>query len=227
VKKGRNDMKKVTVLLLAGLLALSGCGESRPADETVPEETAQSAKEEEKETEQAVTPEEETVDDPTWEALESLGMVETENGLFYVSITLPAEMAGTEVTQESIDANAGETYTSGKLNEDGSVTYKMTKAQHKAMLEQLSKTIDDALKEMSESGEYAISEVTHNDDFTSFDVKLTGDDLGFAEGFMTIAFYMYGGMYSIFTGKKKDIMVNFYNASGELINSASSANAGE
>ncbi len=57
--------------------------------------------------------EEDSIDDSAWDELESLGKIETENGLFYVSITLPAEFIGSDAAQESIDADAGETYTSG------------------------------------------------------------------------------------------------------------------
>ena len=70
---------------------------------------------------------EELSDDSAWEQLESLGKIVTENGIFYVYITLPAELINRDITQESIDAEAGEAYTSGMLNEDGSVTYKLTK----------------------------------------------------------------------------------------------------
>ena len=58
--------------------------------------------------------------------LSKIGDIEVENGILTVSITLPAEyMEG--VTQEQLDAGKGTTYQSATLNDDGSVTYKMTK----------------------------------------------------------------------------------------------------
>lgn len=171
--------------------------------------------------------EEESVDDSAWDELKSLGKIETENGLFYVSITMPAEFAGSEITQESIDANAGEMYTSGKLNDDGSVTYKMTKKQHKAMLDNITQSIDEGLQEMVDSSDYAFTKITHNDDFTVFDAYLSTEEVGVTEGFMAMGLYMYGGMYGLFTGHQADnIAVNYYSSSGTLISTANSSAMG-
>ena len=220
-------MKKMLNALLAAVLSISICGCSSDSAEEENETADPAAQiEEEPEEKETVVQEEELIDDPAWETLNSLGKVETENGLFFVTVTLPADLAGDDITQESIDAAAGETYTSGKLNDDGSVTYKMTKRQHKNMLDTLRAGLDETLKEMCESDEYAFSQITHNDDFTSFDVKLTTEELGLSESFMVMAFYMYGGMYSIFTGKQSDVIVNFYSADGQLIETANSANIG-
>lgn len=215
-------MRRILNSLLAAMMMISlwGCSSAKPAEEPADEKPVSETVPEESEEPAA---EEETVDDPAWDELESLGKIETENGLFFVSITLPADFVGEEVSQESIDANAGTNYTSGKLNEDGSVTYRMTKAQHRAMLDSISHSIEDSLKEMTESDDYAFKEITHNDDFTSFDVTLTTEELGITESFMVMAFYMYGGMYSIFTGKQKDITVNYYSSNGDLLNTGSSA----
>jgi len=221
-------MEKLLNALMALFLSIAVCGCSS-ADTAVTEQKEEPVTEaqEEPEKEETVTQEEDMIDDPAWDTFESLGQVETENGLFFVTVTLPADLAGEEVTQESIDAGAGETYTSGKLNEDGSVTYRMTKRQHKNMLDTLASGMDEALKEMCESDDYAISEITHNNDFTEFDVKLTTEELGFAEGFLVLGLYMYGGMYSIFRGKQSDIKVNYYSSSGELLETANSADLGE
>lgn len=44
------------------------------------------------------------------------------------------------------------------------------------------------------------------------------------ESFLVMAFYMYGGMYSLFSGKEgENITVNYYSASGELIQTANSS----
>lgn len=229
VHEGRKIMTKLTNALLASFLAIAVCGCSS-AETAVSENSSDEPVTETQEADQqeeTVTQEEDMIDDPAWDTFESLGQVETENGLFFVSVTLPADLVGEDVTQESIDAGAGETYTSGTLNEDGSVTYKMTKRQHKNMLETLTESIDEALKEMCDSDDYAISEITHNNDFTEFDVKLTTEELGLAEGFLVLGLYMYGGMYSIFRGKQSDIKVNYYSASGELLETANSADLGE
>ena len=219
-------MKKAMNILLSAMMmaGLFGCaGNSAANEQPAAENTAEKTEEEKKE--DVVTQEEDAIDDPAWDALNSLGEVKTENGLLYVYITMPAELAGEEVTQEKLDEGAGTTYTSATLNEDGSVTYKMTKKQHKAMLDAMNASIDEALNEIVSSDDYAISEITHNADYTSFDIKLTTEELGITEGFMVLAFYMYGGMYSILAGKSSDITVNYFSSNGDLIYSANSAEA--
>jgi hypothetical protein len=171
--------------------------------------------------------EEEVIEDSAWDELESLGKIETENGLFYVTITMPAEFVGSDITQESIDANAGGMYTSGKLNDDGSVTYKMTKKQHKAMLDSIVQSIDEGLQEMVDSSDYAFTKITHNDDCTVFDAYLSTEEVGLAESFMVMGFYMYGGMYGLLFGHQADnIAVNYYSPSGNLISTANSSEMG-
>ena len=235
--------KRMTCIALAlcMLLSLCACGSSKapvsetptPATETGKETAAPSEPKEPTENTASdepadTTPEPESeddgVDNAAWDTLESMGKIETENGLFYVNITLPADFVGEDVTQESIDAKAGETYTSGKLNDDGSVTYKMTKKQHKAMLDGITESIETSLQDMVDSSDNAFTKIDHNSDFTSFDAHVSTEELGFAESFMVLGFYMYGGMYGIFTGKEVDnISVNFYSASGKLINTANSS----
>ena len=178
-------MKRVLRTFLSAVMTLSltACGTStgagsaaEPREETAAQETPVS--------------EEDQIVDEGWEQLESLGKVETENGLFFVRLTLPKEFVGEEITQEKLDAEAGIGYLSAKLNEDGSVTYKMTKKQHKTMLDEMVKSIDDALNQMVDSSDYSFAEITHNKDFTSYDVKLDTDEIGFAESFMTFGFFM-------------------------------------
>lgn len=82
------------------------------------------------------TGEQADTEDENMAALDALGKVETENGILTVSITIPADLVG-ETTQEDLDASKGELYQSALLNDDGSVTYKMTKKQHRAMLENI------------------------------------------------------------------------------------------
>jgi len=228
-------------LVICMMLALCACGGSKapateqaapaaPVQETVPSDNGSSVPADtqppEKQPEPAPEPTnpDDDVENDAWDQLESLGKIETENGLFYVSITMPADFVGDDITQETIDANAGESYTSGKLNDDGSVTYKMTKKQHKAMMDGIAESIEKSLQEMVDSPDYAFTKITHNSDFTSFDAYLSTEEVGLVEGFMVLGFYMYGGMYSIFTGQEVDnIAVNFYSASGKLLNTANSA----
>lgn len=188
-------------------------------DDAEPEESeSEAAEEASKEAEDA-----DDTEDLSWNQLEAFGKIETENGILVTTITLPADLAG-EVTQEQIDAGAGEFYTSGQVNEDGSVTYKMTKAQRKAMLDNTRQGIDEAIAEMVADEEYAFTEINYNESMTAFDVSLSTTEVGMMESFAVIAFYMYGGMYNTFAGNDDyTITVNYYAPDGNLIQSANSA----
>lgn len=214
-------MKKVLSVFLSAVMttSLTACGSSTN-EGTVDAGQVEAAAEQAAET---VVNEEDQIVDEAWDELESLGKIETENGIFFVSITLPADIVGEEVTQESLDAKAGENYISAKLNDDGSVTYKMTKKQHKEMLDGMVESIDQSLQELVDSDQYAFADIKHNSDYTSFDVTLDTNELGMTESFMIIAFYMYGGIYGLFSGHEADnITVNFYSPDGTLINTGNS-----
>lgn len=218
-------MKKTVSILLtmALLLSLTSCGSKEPAEPQTPqvEDSAPAI--------QAPTPETEaTTEDPLaedMEVLSAIGEVEVENGILTVAITVPASLAGENNDQATLDANAGETYQSAKLNADGSITYKMTRSQHKAMLSGLQESIDAALQEMIDGADFNFKEITYNKNMSVFDATMTVNELGLMDSFSVMAFYMYGGMYQLFAGdKSSSIVVNFYNPEGGLISSADSAN---
>ena len=149
--------------------------------------------------------------------LSAIGDVEVENGILTVSITLPASLMK-DVTQEDLDNDTSGSYQSAKLNDDGSVTMKLTKTQYKEMLASLSEELDACIKEITESDDYNIAKVEHNDDFSKFDVTLSTDEVGLFDSIASLAFYMYGGMYQIFKGSKSaDVVVNYYDTNGNLI----------
>ena len=229
----------VLILLISTLMSLSACG-SKNTSNNIPTSTEKSEElvtpvaeikqalgtEVEKDDEvvsEEVNEENDLASDMT--ELEAIGDVEVENGILTVSITMPADLVDDATTQEELNEGAGEYYQTALLNEDGSVTYKMTKAQHRAMLNSFTESFDQALQEMIDDNQtYRIAGIKHNEDYTVFDVTEDNDTLGFTDSFSVLAFYMYGGIYNIFSGNKVDnIVVNFYGPSGNLIQSVNSA----
>ena len=197
-------MKKIISLLLAVLmmLSLAACGAGS----------------------------DDKIENAAWDELEKLGKIEVEDGKSFVSITIPADFVSDDITQESLDKDLGKEYISATVNPDGSVTYKMTKKQHQAMLESVRKSFDTALQELVDSPDFAFAKVDYNEDFTVFDVHLSTDELGMAESFMVLGFYVFGGAYGFFLGhENQNITVNFYSQSGNLletVNSSDLANSG-
>ena len=160
-------------------------------------------------------------------ALEAIGEVEVENGILTVSITMPKDFVTEEITQEKLDADAGDNYLSAKLNQDGSVTYKMTKAQHRTMLDGITEGMEEFFQEMINDESRGFTEIKHNDTYSVFDVTMDTDTVGLGDSFTVLVFYMYGGMYGIFSGNKVDnVIVNFYDPAGNLIESGNSAEQG-
>ena len=164
------------------------------------------------------------------EALEALGDIEVDENLFDVEITVPADFVG-ETTQEELDAKAKESdIHSITLNEDGSATYVMSKSQHKKLLQDMATSINQSLSEMVGSEDFpTITDIQANDNFTEFKVTVSAEELGLSESMSVLGFYMYGGLYGIFSGETPDnIHVDFVNAdTGEIVFSANSSEAGQ
>ena len=100
------------------------------------------------------------------------GGIEVDEGLLSVEITMPATFFEEE-TEESIKASAAENgFNSCTVNEDGSVTYKMSKAKHKEMLAEMKTSVDESIAEMI-NGEEAVEsfmKIEYADDLSKFDV---------------------------------------------------------
>lgn len=218
--------KRIIALLIATSMVISlftGCGKKEePVDlKPLPREDAA-------ESEAEVASESST--DADWDQINALGDVNVDKDLFDVKLTIPKDFIG-ETTQEKLDAAVKEKgYKSATLNDDGSVTYVITKAQHKEMLDEIKKTIDKGLEDMVKSSDYpSITNVTANNDYTVFTVTTKNEEPDLAESMSVLALYMYGGMYAIFSGESTDnIHVDFVNdATGKVIKSADSKNMGE
>ena len=155
--------------------------------------------------------------------------LEVEENLFDVEITLPASLVG-ETTQEELEAQTIASHVhSVTLNEDGSATYVMSKAQHAELMKEVATSINQSLSEMVGSEDYPnITSIVANDDFTVFTITTTSTELTMQESFSTLGYYLLGGMYNTFAGNESvNIHVDFINAdSGEVISSADSSSAG-
>ena len=148
-------------LLYAFSLTACDASESQPSSTQSPISTA--------------APTEETTG---FEDLEALGEMEVDQNLFTVEITVPAEFIDEGITQESLDTQVSASgYVSATLNDDGSVTYVMTKAAHNEMMNGIRETIQQSLSEMVGSEEFpSFTKVEANDDFTQFTIETTSTE---------------------------------------------------
>ena len=211
--------RRMIALTLALLLVLSlaGCGSSEPQTSA----TTQAA------TDSTISTETTT----GFDDLEALGEMEVDQNFFTVEITVPAEFIDEGTTQESLDTQVSASgYISATLNDDGSVTYVMTKAAHNEMMNGIRDTLQQSLSEMVGSEEFpSFTKVEANDDFTQFTIETTSTELGLVESFSVLGFYMFGGMYHAFNGTQvDDIAVTFINAdTGETVGEAHSSDMTE
>lgn len=207
-------MKKVVsyFLVLVMVLSLGACGKKEAAESTG---SAPAVSE----------PMEADAQADTESEGEGFGAVEVDEGIFNVTLTIPAEFAE-GMTQEEIDAAVNEgTYKSATLNEDGSVTIVMSKGQHDDLMKTTADSIEESLQSMVGSEDYPnIVSIEHNEDFTEFTVTTKSESLDLAESFSVLMFYMSGGMYNAFAGNSVDnVHVQFVNeASGAVIEDANS-----
>ena len=137
-----------------------------------------------------------------------------DDGLLTVDVILgPAFFENS--TPEEIQAAAKENgFLSCKINDDGSVTYTMTKAKRQEFLNEYEKSIEENLKKFTEGEEAVASfkEIRHNDDFSEFNVTIDPEKSSAWDTFYFIPLYLSGAYYQVFAGKdpdKLDVVVNF------------------
>lgn len=168
----------------------------------------------------------ETSIDDTLSDIEAIGNVDVDKRLFSVTLTVPKDFVG-ETTQTELDAVAKERgYKSATLNSDGSVTYVMSKAQHRELVDSVAESIDESIAEMIGSSEYPnIVDIRANADYTNYTVVTKSVEVNLVDSFVALGLYTFGGMYGVFSGDRVDnVHIDFVNAdSGEIIGTANSA----
>ena len=212
-------MKKNYLLLLLISLLIIGCGNK--SSESIKNNVSDSVAKTEVDTNESSTEDAEDSE----KKISAIGEVDVDKGIFNVTLTIPKDFIG-EVTQDEIDeAVKDKGYKSATLNSDGSVTYVMTKAQHKDLMKEITESINTNLLDMVGTEDYPnITDVKANDDFSIFTITTKNEEPDMAESFSVIGLYMYGAMYKVFNGENVgNIHVDFVNAeSQEIISSLNS-----
>ncbi|MBR4656335.1 MAG: hypothetical protein IKO68_07160 [Oscillospiraceae bacterium] len=139
-------------------------------------------------------------------ATDPAGSVDVDVGKNTVTITIPADFMEVEGSEEEIIAEAQEEgITDVVINDDGSVTYTMTKEKHEEMLSKMAGEIDNAIKESleGENADPTYKSITHNADYSQFEMAV--DPALYEESSGSInamSFTMLGAYYQAYAGKE-------------------------
>lgn len=171
--------KKLLAILLLSILTLVACSSKDDANEK-----ADNSNQEEKKTE------------------ETSGAVAVDKGLLNVEVTIPASF----MEGEDIDAVVAEAKEDGikdiKKNDDGSVTYKMTKAKHNEMMQEMKTNVTEYVDELINDEAFAsIQDITYNKDFSKFTLEVDKEAFENSfDGFAALGLAMSGMFYQLFEG---------------------------
>ncbi|WP_422123308.1 hypothetical protein DHX103_00410 [Planococcus sp. X10-3] len=181
-------MKKLAVILITSGLLLGACSSDDETTETSAESTDT--------TETAETTTEETEGEK----------VEVDKGLFSVEVTLPASFFEGEDMEQVVASAKEEGMDEAAVNDDGSVTYKMSKSQHNEMMEEMATGLEEAKTEIVESGDYpsiqAVESSKNYDQFTlTVDYEMYENSF---DGFATMTLGLGGSYYQAFDGKSPE-----------------------
>ena len=205
-------MRYVTTTLLAGLLVIqAACSpatepEISTAEESPSEDTATPETDDEpsEPVEDESSAEGDSEDLEGLEDLEDLGDVEVDRNLLSVDVTIPASFFEGEDPQDIVDAAEEQGIRETTVNPDGSVTYQMSRAQHRELLEELRISIAESLDEMV--AEFAsVQAISHNDDFTEIDMSVDRQAYeNSLDNFAIFGVAIGAGFYQLFSGSDPD-----------------------
>ena len=202
MEKGAQTMKKILILPLTLLFSilLVACGQDKESESGKKSNNADTT--------------EETKD----------GSFKVDKGLLNVEVTIPASLLEGQEIDSAITEAKKEGIKEVIKNDDGSVTYKMSKSVHKEMMKEMEKDILETIEEIKTSKDFAsIKDVSYNKSFTEF--TLTVNKEQFENSFDAMAsmgLALSGMYYQLFSGvdsEKFKVTVIFKDESnGEIIN---------
>ena len=133
--------------------------------------------------------------------------LDVDKNLLSVEITVPANMV--EDIADTVAQGEEEGFQVTE-NEDGSLTYKMSKARHKELMDELKENFQETLDEIALSEDFAsIEEIMANDDFTEFTMVVDKEMYeNSMDVFATIPLGMAGAIYMLFDGQEPDSNFN-------------------
>lgn len=148
--------------------------------------------------------------------------IQVDKNLLNVEVNLPASMFEGSTAEEIKAEAALNGIDNVTVNSDGSVTYVISKAKHRELLEENRKTIIATIEDIITSGNFpSIKDVKYNDAFTEF--TLVVDRAAFEnsfDSFAVLGLYISASFYQIFDGRKQDdidVTIHYEDASSGVV----------
>ncbi|MGP4067307.1 hypothetical protein [Halobacillus sp. B29] len=173
-------MKKIVLLLLVLVLhVLVACSEGEAMEK---EKSGKEIKQEEKEN------------------------VSVDKGLMNVEVTLPSSLVESE-NMEEMKAGAKEKGIKNVTqNDDGSITYKMSKSVHKKLMGEIETQLKETVEEIKNTEDFtSIQDITHTKNFSNFTMKVDREAYeNSMDGFASLGLGMSGMMYQLYNGENPE-----------------------
>ncbi len=158
-----------------------------------------------------------------------------DENLITVDITLPAKYFEDKTEDEIMqEAAEDEYYQTAKVNDDGSVTYTMTKANYKSMMKEFAEGLDKTFSEYvgnEEVGLGYIQDVKHSKDFTEVNYTVDPDaydSQSWIAAHVTIAYCAYYQALSNVPEDDIHVVVNFLDMNtGDVVETFDTNDLGE
>ena len=140
------------------------------------------------------------------EAVNQQENIEVDKGALKVEVTLPAGLFEGTPEEEIISNAKEEGFNDVTVNEDGSVTYKMSKKEHQQLLNELETEMEKTIEDIKESDDYpSIVDIKQNKDLTQFDVTVKRQQYEDSfDGFAILTLAISGMYYGAFNGLSED-----------------------
>lgn len=147
-----------------------------------------------------------------------------DKGLLNVEVTIPASLFEGQEIDSAITEAKKEGVKEVIKNDDGSVTYKMSKTVHEEMMKEMKKGILETIEEIKTSNNFAsIKDVSYNKSFTEFTLTVNKEQFENSfDAMVSMGLALTGMYYQLFSGvdsEKLKVTVIFKDESnGEVIN---------
>ncbi|HHY91241.1 MAG TPA: hypothetical protein GX503_06205 [Clostridiales bacterium] len=129
--------------------------------------------------------------------------IKVDKDLFSVEITIPAILiAGDDPEQIKAEAEKEEGIHKVTINKDGSLTYSMSKAAHKRMIDEMKKSLEETIEEIKSSGDYpSIMDIKADKSYAEFTMIVDRESYENSfDGFAAFGLGVGSMFYQIFDG---------------------------